>query len=91
LTARPYRVEFERQAAKALAELPLDTQRRLARAIDSLARDPRPTGCKKLEGGDDLFRIRVGDYRVIYQVIGRQLLVLVLKVGHRRDAYRRQR
>ena len=57
-------------------------------AIRCLAHDPRPSGCQKLVGGDRLYRIRVGVYRVIYEVLDRQLIVTVIRVGHRRDVYR---
>lgn len=75
-------------AEKQLRAVPKDDQRRLIAAIRSLAADPRPRGCRKLQGYDDVFRIRVGLYRVIYSVQNRQLVVIVLKVGHRREVYR---
>jgi mRNA interferase RelE/StbE len=62
---------------------------RLRAALDSLAQNARPTGCLKLAGSPDLYRIRVGDYRVIYQVKDADVVVLVLSIGHRRDVYRR--
>lgn len=63
-------------------------QARIARRIDNLATDPRPQGCEKITGSDDLYRIRVGDYRVVYQVRDERLLILVILIGHRRDIYR---
>jgi len=57
--------------------------------IDGLRVNPRPNGSKKLNKEDPLYRIRVGDYRVVYQIQDKILLVLILKVGHRRDIYRR--
>jgi mRNA interferase RelE/StbE len=56
-------------------------------AISSLQSNPRPAGCKKLAGNADYYRIRVGDYRVLYEIRDRVLLVLVIKVGHRREVY----
>jgi mRNA interferase RelE/StbE len=53
-----------------------------------LAPDPRPSGCEKLAGVDDLFRIRVGDYRIVYRVQDQALIVLIVKIGHRREVYR---
>jgi mRNA interferase RelE/StbE len=53
-----------------------------------LAADPRPSGCKKLTGNTDYYRMRVGDYRVLYEVRDRDVLVLVIKIGHRREVYR---
>jgi mRNA interferase RelE/StbE len=61
---------------------------RLAPHISALADEPRPVGSKRLAGSDDLYRIRVGAYRVVYRVEDDVLLVLVLKLGHRRDVYR---
>lgn len=68
--------------------MPRADQPRLIEAIKALASDPRPRGCRKLQGYDDIFRIRVGIYRVLYTVQARQLVVIVLKIGHRRDVYR---
>ncbi|MHB1558699.1 MAG: type II toxin-antitoxin system RelE family toxin [Isosphaeraceae bacterium] len=57
-------------------------------AIRQLADDPHPPGSRKLKGTNDLYRIRAGDYRILYTVEGRRLVVLVVNVGHRRDVYR---
>lgn len=72
-----------------MGKLPHDVPRRIGQAIDGLETDPHPPGSKKLTGEDDLYRLRVGDYRVIYQVENRQLFVLVVSIGHRRDIYRK--
>ena len=61
---------------------------RLVVAMRGLAANPRPPGCEKLAGVEDIFRIRVGDYRIIYHIRDEVLLVLVLKIGHRREVYR---
>ena len=61
---------------------------RLRTRIDSLADNPRPPDTKKLSGAEELYRIRVGDYRVLYAIQDKVLLVLVVKVGHRREVYR---
>jgi mRNA interferase RelE/StbE len=58
------------------------------RAIDGLARDPRPAGCRKLIGSNDAFRIRIGDYRVIYTVDDAVFVIAIESVRHRREAYR---
>jgi len=84
-----YRVKFAPRAARDFCSLERATQQRLRGQIDRLEEDPRPRGCEKLSGGDDLYRIRVGDYRIVYQVQDRVLVVLVVRVGHRRDVYRR--
>ncbi|MDX2142897.1 MAG: type II toxin-antitoxin system RelE/ParE family toxin [Rhodospirillaceae bacterium] len=82
-----YRVEFERRAAKELAALPAPARERILKALDRLADDPRASGnIKALHGGG--YRLRVGDYRVLYVVKDDLLLVLVVKVGHRKDVYR---
>ena len=83
-----YRVEFTARAARELSALAPGDQRRIAKKIDSLATTPRPAGCRKLAGPDDFYRVRVGDYRVIYAIEDRRLLVLVVRIGHRRDVYR---
>jgi mRNA interferase RelE/StbE len=67
--------------------LSAELQRRLASVIDALAVEPRPHGCEKMVGGEDWYRVRVGDYRVVCQVESRRVLVLV--IAHRRVVYRR--
>lgn len=82
-----YHVTIERTVLKGVAKLhPRDGARVLA-AIHLLAEDPRPTGAKRLVG-DPVWRIRVGDYRILYDINDGELLVLVLAVGHRREVYR---
>jgi len=86
-----YRIEFKQQARKELARLPRKDQVRIAAAIDLLAQEPRPPACmpvRAAEGGT--YRIRVGDYRVIYIVHDDRQLALIARVGRRRgDTYRR--
>lgn len=86
--AARYRVEFKPSAAKTVERLVRAAQRRVLAAAEALADNPRPDGCRKLAGAVDLYRIRVGDYRVAYTVRNRVLLVLVVRVGHRREVYR---
>ena len=62
--------------------------RRLTQAIRSLAENPRPSSCVKLSGEDNVYRVRVGDYRIVYQIRDEQLVILVIAVGHRREIYR---
>ncbi|MGV0028692.1 type II toxin-antitoxin system RelE family toxin [Phormidesmis priestleyi] len=83
-----YQVEFTRPADKQLKALPVNVQERLQPKIASLAQEPRPIGSAKLQGNDDLYRIRVGTYRIIYKIQDDLLLVLVVTVRHRRDVYR---
>ena len=83
-----YKVFIDPRAKKQLLAVGQVEQRRIEKNIDSLAANPRPPDCKKLQGVDGLFRVRVGDYRIIYQVKDRELIVLVVRVGHRREVYR---
>ncbi len=83
-----YRVELARRAERDLEALPKPVQRRLAEAIDALSDEPRPQGVRKLSSADELYRIRVGDYRVVYKISEEALVVLVIRIGHRRDIYR---
>lgn len=84
----PWRIEFTRTAEQQFRDLPRKEQRRLAARIDALADNPRPPGVKKLAGEESLYRLRSGDYRVLYTVKDTLLIVLVVKIGHRRDVYR---
>lgn len=86
-----YDIEFTHKAARQFAKLTPDVQRRLRPRIDALKDDPRPSGSEQLEGFKNTRRIRVGDYRVLYQIEDEGLLVLVIRLGHRRDIYRRSR
>jgi len=83
-----YDIEITRTAEKQLEGLPREEQRRVARAIVALADQPKPRGSRKLTGYDDVFRIRVGRYRVLYSISDRKLIIIILKLGHRRDVYR---
>jgi mRNA interferase RelE/StbE len=83
-----YTVIFKPSADKALRKLPVKVQRRIAAATDTLADDPRPSGCIKLEGEENLYRIRVGEYRIVYTIQDETLIVLVVRVAHRKDVYR---
>ena len=82
-----YTVNILRSAQKQLAKINREDQRRIISAIRDLANDPRPVGSKKLSGRD-AWRIRIGDYRVIYEIDDDELLVLVVTLGHRREVYR---
>ena len=83
-----YKLKIRPRALKSLEKIPKSDQARTIRRIDLLANEPRPDGVKKLKGADDLYRIRTGDYRVIYQIKDDILLVLVVRVAHRREVYR---
>ena len=84
-----YEVQLAASAARTFRKLEESDKRKIGRALDSLSLDPRPHGCAKLAGEENLYRIRSGDYRIIYQIRDRILLVLVVAIGHRRDIYRK--
>ena len=74
-------------AVRQLRKLPPEARRRIQAAIELLAETPRPPGAKKLAGSRNDWRVRTGDYRIIYEIRDAQLIVLVVAVGHRRDIY----
>ena len=86
-----YSVVFKPAAVRDLRKLPEDARRRIATRIDALAGDPRPHGIDRIEGMSDLYRVRVGEDRVVYQIQDRVLLVLVVRIGHRCDVYPKTR
>lgn len=83
-----YSVEFTPAAERQLAKLPSAARTLVAAVVVTLATNPRPRGCVKPAGTDDLWRVRVQQYRVIYQVIEKRLVVTVVKIGDRKDVYR---
>ena len=83
-----YQVEIARRAVKALATLSRNEQQRIRAAIDLLAETPRPPGCVALSGERRAYRVRVGDYRIVYEVFDDRLVVQVVRIGHRREIYR---
>jgi mRNA interferase RelE/StbE len=82
-----YAVEIEQRALKSLAKIPTNDRRRVIVAIDKLAVSPRPIGAKKLTGRE-AWRIRIGNYRILYEIHDRICYVLVVDVGHRKEIYR---
>ena len=83
-----YRIEVKRSAAKALKKIPKPHRRRIAEKIDSLAEDLPNPETTKMKGENPFHRIRVGDYRIIYEIQDEVLVILIVKVGHRKDIYR---
>lgn len=83
-----YTVEFTARAARDFRAIARKDQERIGKRIDGLAENPRPYGVRKLEGEEDLYRIRVGDFRIIYLIEDRRLVVVVIRIGNRRDVYR---
>ncbi|WP_445632222.1 type II toxin-antitoxin system RelE family toxin [Nostoc sp. DSM 114167] len=77
-----------RGALKQLKKIPSELQERIQIKIDDLATEPRPNGVKKLKGKENAYRIRIGDYRVIYDIFDDLLVVNVVEVGHRKNIYK---
>ncbi len=82
------RIEFRPAALRGLKALSADVRRRIKPKIDALADNPRPPGVEKLSGHERRYRMRVGDYRIIYSIEDQVLLVLIIRLGHRREVYR---
>jgi mRNA interferase RelE/StbE len=82
-----YSISFVRSARKELESLPNPLLRRVLTKIEGLAKNPRPAGCKKLLGAHNLWRIRIGDYRVVYSVLERAVRIEIITVRHRSQAY----
>ena len=83
-----YTLQWKRSALKELRRLPKATVSKLVALAESLATNPHPDGCRKLTGTENTYRVRTGDYRLVYQVHNGQLIIEVVKVGHRKDIYR---
>jgi mRNA interferase RelE/StbE len=83
-----YRLEIKRSAAKELADLPAKDRGRIVTRIQALAGAPRPPGAEKLSG-QERYRVRQGDDRILYEIHDQVLLIIVVKVGQRRDVYRK--
>lgn len=83
-----YELIIKLSAEKEMDRLPARVRQRIVAALEGLREEPRPSGCAKLHGTDDFWRIRVGPYRVVYAIQEEALMVLVVRVAHRKDAYR---
>lgn len=83
-----YELEVKRSAAKGLRRVPRDILEQSIAVIDTLASEPRPHGCIQLVGHENLYRVRIGDWRIIYEVDDPESLVTILAVKHRREIYR---
>ncbi len=88
MAERKYRVVFTKAADRQLGKLSERLQQRLVRAAELLEDDPRPPGAKKLQGAENLWRVRVGVYRILYKIQNAKLVVLVIRIAHRKDVYR---
>jgi mRNA interferase RelE/StbE len=82
-----YRIEVRESAAKEIRALPTDVKQRVIKTIDSLSRDPRPRGSLKLKGSANLYRVRVGVYRVVYSIDDASRLIVITRARHRREVY----
>jgi len=83
-----YKITVTKTAEKTLFRLPKEIIPKIIAAIQALADNPYPSGCRKLSGHENIFRIRVQTYRIIYEVVKDTIEIIVLKVGHRKDVYR---
>jgi mRNA interferase RelE/StbE len=86
-----YAIIIKPTAVKSLDKLPRPVRRRILDALEELRTNPRPAGCVKLTGDENLWRIRLGDYRVVYEIHDNLLVVLVLSIGNRKDIYSKRR
>jgi mRNA interferase RelE/StbE len=84
-----HRVLFVSRAERGFKRLSADAQDKIISEINSLIENPRPVGAVKLTGSDNLFRVRIGDYRIIYAIEDDLLVILIVEVGHRREIYRK--
>jgi len=83
-----YRIEIKRSAAKALKKIPKANRKRIVDKIDSLAESPPNPDTTKMKGNDPFHKVRLGDYRIVYEIQEDVLVILVIKIGHRKDIYR---
>ena len=83
-----YKIFISQSAKKSIKKLPPTVVKNIISEIKILASDPYPTGCKKIVGHTNAFKLRVGNYRIIYEVNSSEILIQVLKIGHRKDIYR---
>jgi len=84
-----YIVQLAPAVKRQIRKLERSIQERVVRRLDLLEKDPRPAGVEKMEGDESTYRIRMGEHRIVYEIRDKVLVVLVLKVGHRREVYRR--
>ena len=83
-----YRIEIKGSAAKALKKIPKASRKRIVEKIDSLAESPPNPDTTKMKGDNPFHKVRVGDYRIVYEIQEDVLVILVIKIGHRKDIYR---
>jgi len=83
-----FQLEWKSSTKKDLRKLPKEEVPKILAAAEGLITNPNPVGSKKLKGRESIYRLRVGNYRLVYEVLGDQLVILVIKVGHRKDIYK---
>jgi mRNA interferase RelE/StbE len=83
-----YRIEWRNSARRELRKLPAEIISRIIIMVDSLESNPYPQNCRKLQGSENTYRVRVGAYRVIYEIYNEHLIILIIRVRHRREVYR---
>ena len=83
-----YRIEIKRSAAKALKKIPKASRKRIVDKIDSLAESPPNPDTTKMKGNNPFHKVRAGDYRIVYEIQKDVLVILIVKIGHRKDIYR---
>ena len=83
-----YTILFARSVQRELRRLPRAILSRVKIVLHSLQEDPFPSGCKKLKGCDKLFRLRMGNYRIVYEVAAKIRIVTIIRIGHRKEVYR---
>jgi len=88
MATESYKVQYKKSVGKDLRKLPSTQLKGIIAKICALAINPHPSGSVKLRGSSDLFRVRCADYRIVYQIHDNKLIVLVVKIGHRREIYR---
>ena len=84
-----YQIDWKSSARKELRKLPSDMIQKIMAEVESLGENPFPPGCRKLTGSEQTWRIRIGNYRVIYNVLSSILVIEIVRVAHRKDAYSR--
>ncbi len=83
-----YKIRWKSSARKELKKLPKDVILKVIDAVEDLVKNPYPTGCRKIIGAEITYRIRVGNYRILYSVEKNNLIILIIRVSHRRDVYK---
>jgi mRNA interferase RelE/StbE len=83
-----FNIKWQPSSKRNFKKLAIDVQKKITIKLDELITNPRPVGCKKLASKKNRFRIRIGDYRIIYSVYDTELIIMVLEVGHRQNFYR---